>query len=296
MIASLERRMKIKRRIFIFLIALAVLASFQCQSEKKVRGVSLEVSFSEKKLTDNLITDIQYKWTTKKNFIKLKEGCQIFVHFWHRNNLIFYDSPTPEIPLSQWEPEKEYAFRRRIYIPPFIDANDPESRGFEILKLSIGFSFPAGTPGKPMRKVYEKKLKVFPPLDAPKISYEDGWYDYEINPEAALKRWRWTAGEARCIIDNPHRDALLVVKGGVRKEAVGSQKILFKVGGSILDEFVAADILFEKSYNVKKEILGDGDKFPLIIQTDKTFVPAELIPGSKDKRTLGTQISFLYFR
>jgi hypothetical protein len=294
--ASQERRMKIKRGIFIFIISLAVLASFQCKSEKKVKGISLEVSFSEKKLTDNLITDIRYNWKTKNNFAKLSDKCAIFVHFWDRHNLIFYDNHTPEIPLSKWEPGKEYSYQRRIYIPYFIDANDPEFKEFEILRLSVGIAFPVSKAEKPLRKVYEKKLKVFPPLDAPKITYEDGWYGYEINPEAALKRWRWTGREARCVIDNPHRDALLVIKGGVRKETVASQKIVFKIGDFILDDFVPEDILFEKSYSIKKEILGEGNKFPLIISTDKTFIPADVIPGSKDKRELGVQISFLYFR
>lgn len=288
--------MRLKKIILIILIVSVSLASFHCKSETKVRGISLEVSFSEKTLSDNLITDIQYNWKTKKNFTKLNDDCWIFVHFWHRHNLIFYDNHTPEIPLSKWEPGKEYSYRRRIYIPFFIDANDPEFKGFEILRLSVGIAFPGGTTKKPLRKVYEKKLKVFPPLDAPKIIYEDGWYGYEINPEAALKRWRWTAGEARCIIDNPHREALLVIKGGVRKEALGSQKIVFKIGDFILDEFVPGDILFEKSYNIKKEILGEKDKFQLIISTDKIFIPAEVIAGSKDRRELGVQISFLYFK
>jgi hypothetical protein len=288
--------MRLKRIILIILIVSVSLASFHCKSETKVRGISLEVSFSEKTLSDNLITDIQYNWKTKKNFARLNDKCGIFVHFWHRHNLIFYDNHTPEIPLSKWEPGKEYSYRRRIYIPFFIDANDPEFKGFEILRLSVGIAFPVNKTKKPLRKVYEKKLKVFAPLDAPTISYEAGWYDFEINPEAALKRWRWTAGEARCIIDNPHRDTLLVIKGGVRKEAPGSQKIVFKIGNFVLDEFVPGDILFEKSYNIKKEILGEQNKFQLIISTDKTFIPAEVIPGSKDKRELGVQISFLYFK
>ena len=113
--------MKIKRGILIFLIALAFLASFYCKSETKVRGISLEVNFSKKTLSDNLFTDIQYHWKTKKNFVKLNENCWIFVHFWHRYNLILYDNHTPEIPLSKWEPGKEYSYRRRIYIPFFID-------------------------------------------------------------------------------------------------------------------------------------------------------------------------------
>ena len=62
-------------------------------------------------------------------------------------------------------------------------------------------------------KAIEKKVKVLPPpLDTPEIIYEEGWYDLEINPDSFLKQWRWTASEARCIVDNPHRNALLVIK------------------------------------------------------------------------------------
>lgn len=289
--------MKPKKGILIFLVVLAAVGSYCCQQESGVRGVSLEVSFSEEVLSDNLFTDVRYKWKTKKNFVKPNEDCSIFVHFWHRSNLIFYDNHLPEVSLTQWEPEKEYSYQRRIYIPPFIDALDPEFKGFEILRLSVGIAFPSGTAKKPLMKVCEKKLKVFPPpADAPKIIYEDGWFDYEINPEASLKRWRWTAREAKCLFDNPRRDALLVIKGGVRKEALGSQKIVFKIDDSVLDEFKPGDILFEKSYSIKKEILGEEDRFQLTISTDKAFVPSEVIPGSKDKRRLGIQVSFLYFR
>lgn len=295
--AVLERRMRLKKGILIFIVVLAAVGSYCCQQGSRVRGVSLELSFSEEVLSDNLFTNVEYKWKAKKNFVKLNENCWIFVHFWHRSNLIFYDNHLPEVSLAQWEPEKEYRYQRRIYIPPFIDALDPEFKGFEILRLSVGIAFPSGTRKKPMSKVYEKKLKVFPPPpDTPKIIYKDGWYDYEINPEASLKRWRWTDKEASCIIDNPRRDALLVVRGGVRKEALGSQKIVFKIGDSILDEFMPGDVLFEKSYSIKKEILGEEDKFRLTISTDKAFIPSEVIPGSKDKRRLGIQISFLYLR
>ena len=59
---------------------------------------------------------------------------------------------------------------------------------------------------------------------------------------------------------------------------------------------MADDSFFEKSYDVKKEMLGEGDEFYLTIATDKVFIPAQIIPDSTDERELGLQVSFLYFR
>ncbi|GAG91777.1 unnamed protein product, partial [marine sediment metagenome] len=103
--------------------------SFSCKRETQIRGVELEVSFSEATLSDDLITDIQYRWKTKKDFEEVKEDLNAYVHFWHRYNLLFYDNHSPEIPTSQWEPEREYAYSRRIYIPTFIDRFGPAFKG-----------------------------------------------------------------------------------------------------------------------------------------------------------------------
>lgn len=111
-----------------------------------------------------------------------------------------------------------------------------------------------------------------------------------------LKQWRWTAKEAVCVIDNPHRDATLVIRGGVNLEAVPGQKVIFKINDTVLDEFVPQEAAFEKTYKITREMLGDKDEFRLIVTTDKTFIPAKTIPGSKDERELGVQISFIYFR
>jgi hypothetical protein len=43
-------------------------------------------------------------------------------------------------------------------------------------------------------------------------------------------------------------------------------------------------------------MLGEGEEFYLSIVTDKVFVPAEVMPDSKDERELGIQVSFIYFR
>ena len=287
-----------KRKISIALLLIVVVfAFFYCQKKAQVKGVNLEVAFSEPALSDNLITDVTYKWKTTREFQPMGRDQMIFVHFWHKNNLLLQDDYLPEPATSKWEPGKEYTFTRRIYIPPFIDEFDPQFKGEESLRLAIGFYSPYDRSGKSEVEILFEKLKVLPPpLDTPEVIYESGWYDLEINPESFLKQWRWTAKEGRCLVDNPRRDALLVIKGGVNLDVLEEQKVILKINELLLDEFIPTESAFEKSYNVKKEMLGEKDEFFLLITTDKTFIPAKVIPNSKDERELGIQISFIYFR
>lgn len=286
-----------KKEILFLLLLLAATVFLCCRKSSPVRGIELDVDFSESPLTDRLFTDIHYTWRIKHNFKRIDQDLVAFVHFWHRSNLIFHDNHRPEIPVSTWEPGQEYTYTRRVYLPPFIDALDPEFRGKEILKLSIGLAFPQDKSGKPLKKVYEKKLNVFPPPPGtPEIVYDDGWFDFEIDPDTSLKRWRWTAKEAKCVIDNPHRDALLVIKGGVKKDVFRDQKVIFRINDSVLDEFIPKKDYFEKHYGISKEMLGVEDRFSLVISTDRIFIPASVNPASKDERELGIQVSFIYFR
>jgi hypothetical protein len=92
------------------------------------------------------------------------------------------------------------------------------------------------------------------------------------------------------------RDALLVVKGGLNMDALKDQKVIIKINDMVLDEFVPTGGSFDKSYDIKKDMLGAENEFRLTIATDKTFIPAQALPGSADPRELGIQVSFLYFR
>jgi hypothetical protein len=288
--------MKRMARTLLILSAVLVVA-VACQKKTAVKGVELSVTFSEPALSDNLITDVEYKWKTTKDFEKLGRDYNVFVHFWHNTNMLLQDDYVPDVPTSQWETGKEYVYKRRIHIPPFIDEFDPQFKGEETLRLSVGLANPYDRSGKGQLEVLSKKLKVVPPpLGTPEVIYDSGWFDLEVNQDAVLKQWRWTGKEAKCVIDNPHRDALLVIKGGVNLEAVKDQKITFKINDLTLDEFIATDNVFDKSYNIKKEMLGEKDEFNLTVSVDKSFAPAKVIPNSKDERELGIQVSLIYFR
>lgn len=283
--------------ISVLLSALAIIGLASCQKQAKVEGVDLSVGFSDRTLTDNLITEMKYTWKTAGEFAKLPKDYTVYVHFWHGSNLLFQDDHTPPVPTTKWEPGQEYTYQRRIYVPSFIDEFDPSFKGEEELKLVVGFYNPYDRTGETKREILNRKLRVLPPPpDVPEIFYEKGWYDLEVDPQSPLKQWHWLGPEARCLIDNPGRDALLVIRGGVNKDVLPNQKVIFKINDLVLDEFVPAEAVFEKSYNIKKEMLGDQDEFSLIITTDQTFVPAKLNPQSKDERELAFQVSFIYFR
>ena len=286
-----------RKAAVVMLVLFIAVIFFQCTKKKQVQGITLDVTFSEEELSDDLITDIQYTWKTDSSFVRIEQEMQVYVHFWHKNNLLLQDDHIPEVPISEWDADQEYVYSRRVYIPEFIDEFDPEFKGEETLRLSVGISSPYDRTDETQQEIFEKKLNVLPPpLDTPEKIFENGWYDLEINPDAFLGQWRWTAKEARCIIDNPKRDVLLVIKGGVNLDALEDQKVIIKINDRILDEFIPDESYFEKSYNIKKEMVGEGEQFFLTIATDKVFDPADMLPNSKDKRELGLQISFVYFR
>ena len=275
----------------------AALAVIGCRKQAQVEGVNLDVRFSEATLSDNLMTDLTYTWKTGSDFVKLDRDYSVYVHFWHNDNLLFQDDYLPEPATSKWEPGQTYAVTRRIYIPQFIDEFDPAFKVEASLRLSVGLYNPFDRAGKSSREVLSKKLTVVPPpLGTPEVIYESGWYDLEVNQDTVLKQWRWTAKEARCVIDNPRRDALLIIRGEANLAAVKDQKVIFKVNDLAFDEFIPSEPLFDKSYQVKKEMLGDKDEFVLTIAVDRSFIPSKAIPWSKDDRELGLQVSFIYFR
>jgi hypothetical protein len=284
-----------KPRALAVLVALATLLSWPCRKQLGVRGLDLTVAFSARILTDNLFTDVTYRVRTGSALAPFAEDDKVISRFVHRGRLLFRDEYEPPVPTSKWEPDKAYTFTRRIYIPAFIDEFDPGFRGAERLELTVGLASPSDKTGDSELVLLRKTLRVVPPADSPVVVYLSGWYGQETDPQDPGRRWRWTSKEARAAIDNPGRDALLVLRGSADLASAG-QKVTISIDGKPLEEFAPGRGEFERRYNVKKEWLGDKKDFELVIGVDKTFVPARMTPGSKDERELGVRISLLYFR
>ncbi|MGD1010789.1 MAG: hypothetical protein ABR951_11655 [Candidatus Aminicenantales bacterium] len=284
-----------KLRALAILIAIATLLSWPCREQFGVRGMDLTVAFSVRVLTDNLFTDVTYRIRTDSSLAPITEDDRIISRFVYRGRLLIRDEYEPPVPTSKWEPNKEYTFTRRIYIPAFIDEFDPGFRGAEKLGLTVGLASASDKTGDPGLVLFRKTVRVVPSADSPVLVYLSGWYAQETDPQDPGRSWRWTSKEARVAIDNPGRDALLVLRGRAGLADAG-QKVTVSIDGKPLDEFAPGTGEFERHFTVRKEWLGDKDDFELVIGVDKTFVPARVTPGSNDQRELGVRISLLYFR
>ena len=111
--------------------------------------------------------------------------------------MLFADDYVPEVPTSKWEKGKEYTAKRRIYIPKFIDEFDPQFKGEETLRLSVGLFNPYDRTGQSEKEVLTKKLTVVPPpIGTPEVIYESGWAVARDcpSPELACELARYLAG------------------------------------------------------------------------------------------------------
>ncbi len=129
-------------------------------------------------------------------------------------------------------------------------------------------------------------------------TYEDGWYDPETDlsiEDPRCRHWRWTSKQAHCILANPRRDALLILRGARPLPILVNQSIRLELNSSCLDEFRLRASNFYIEYVIPAEMMGGDEKITLKISTDKTFIPSEVNPQTTDSRELGIQVHELFF-
>jgi hypothetical protein len=284
-----------KGRALAVLLVLAAFLSWPCRTSLAVKGVDLAVSFSAKTLTDNLFTNMTYRFKTGPGFEPIVENERVTAQFLRRGEVLIRDEFEPLIPTSKWRPGREYSFSRRIYIPPFIDEYDPTFKGSESLKLNAGLVLPGDMTGASRTIIHRRNLRIVPGSES-SVVYLSGWYELETEAGNPVRSYRWTSREARCLIDNPGRDALLVLRGSVDRVSVPGQKVTLSIDGRIMDQFSPDEPEFERSYVVGTEWVSADKDFILSIAVDRTFVPAKVVPGSHDERELGVRISLVYFK
>ncbi|MBN2345455.1 MAG: hypothetical protein JXO51_03625 [Candidatus Aminicenantes bacterium] len=288
-----------KSKLLGMLLALAML-TLSCGKKTDRRGIDLDLKLSPSTVTDSLFLKMDYEFKTAADFKKLGTDFSIFVHFWRVNGkeMLLQDDHSPVKGTGSWAANETISYSRVVFIPQFLNEFDVDFEGYEDLKLTVGLYDPKKKE-EPII-LFEKKLTIQPAsINAPEIVYDEGWNEIETDVNAKnpfAKSWRWTTGKSVCIIENPRKECTLIIKGGVNKTAFQDQKLILRINDSLLDEFIPAEADFSREYTVSPQLMGDGDEFSLRIETDKVFVPAKVLPDSKDNRELGAQIFFIYFR
>ncbi len=263
-------------------------------------GVKLNLSLSPDTITDFLYVTMDYEYEILDDFIKIDKDYLVFVHFWRLKSkeMLVQDDHLPVKKTSEWKAGDKVSYSRMFFIPKFLDELDIDFEGFEEIKLQSGLY----DPQNPTEKIvlFNQVLNVQPAsINAPDIIYSEGWNEEEMNLALSnpfYRVWRWTTKKAECIIENPKKKSVLIIKGGLHKSIFQDQTVILKINDTLLEAFISDSVTFEKKYILTPEQLGDEPEFRLTIETNKTFIPSSLNPENKDSRELGVQLYLLYFR
>lgn len=291
--------MKLKN-LFVLIIALMLLTS--CNKNSGNKGIELEMKLLPDTITDLLYVKMNYNFTLTEKFSasQLDGDYRIFVHFWRMKTkeMLLQDDHQPEKKIAEWKPGDTVSYSRVVFIPQFLDEFDIDFEGFEEVRLTVGLYKPSDEANKII--LYQEILTVnAASLNAPEKVYDEGWNQPETNLKMKNpdeRSWRWTKKKAVCIIENPQKESLLIIRGGVDKAIYTDQSVTFKINDTVLETFVPETAKFSKRYVISPQMMGKEDEFKLIIETDKTFFPSQLNKDVNDERELGVQIYFLYFR
>ena len=287
------------RSLSVFVLTLLIFSLISCSEKSDTKGIELNVQIIPETITDSLYVRMNYQFKLASDFKGMSDDYKVFVHFWRLKNkeMLLQDDHTPEKAVSKWKPEDSVTYSRVVFIPQFIDEFDIDFEGYEEVRLTIGLYKPTEE-----NKIilYQEVLNVqSASMNAPEMVYDEGWNQPETdlkikNPDE--QKWRWTKKKAVCIIENPRKESLLIIRGGVDKAKFEDQKVIFKINEKVLEEFVPGSAKFSRKYVISPEMMGTEDEFRFTIETDKTFVPSALKPEVNDDRELGVQVYFLYFR
>ena len=131
------------------------------------------------------------------------------------------------------------------------------------------------------------RLAAQPPV------YTSGWHPPESDPTTPESTWRWTRQTATLSFANPNADAVLYLDYAARPDVFtdGPQTVTVSAGDEVLQSFVADAAGWRlRRIPLSAAALDTGDPVEVQIAVDRTFVPATLPAGGRDRRELGIQV------
>ena len=209
--------------------------------------------------------------------------------------LIFAFDHTPDVPTSQWKPGQTIEYTKTVFIPIYPYVGEATIQvGLHSTSTQKRVALAGTDAGQHAYKV--AKLQLQPQTENVFTVYKEGWHPAEVAEHSATVEWYWTKKEATLSFKNPKKDSNFYLDvdnpGSVFTD---EQKVTVTMGGQALDEFTLKPKAPEmRKIALKAAQLGNGDVAELVIAVDKTYVPAKIIPGSKDPRELGVRVFHAY--
>jgi hypothetical protein len=280
-------------------VAALVLASSLAACRKKESPAppmaTPSVSLNHEKTPLGSPIDITYKFVVASD-ATFTEDLRVMVHVVDADEeLIFAFDHNPPVPTTQWKPGQTVEYTKTVFVPIYPYVGEATIQvGLHSTTTQKRVTLAGDDAGQHAYRV--AKLQLQPQTENVFTVFKEGWHPGEIAEHNATVEWQWTKKDATLSFKNPKKDSAFYLDldnpGSVFNEA---QQVTVTLGGQVIDEFTLQPKQPQlRKVTLKAAQLGSGDVAELVISVDKTYVPATLVPGSKDPRELGVRVFHAY--
>jgi hypothetical protein len=239
--------------------------------------------------------DITYRFVVA-NDAKFTEDLRVMVHVVDADEeLIFAFDHNPPVPTTQWKPGQTVEYTKTVFVPIYPYVGEATIQvGLHSTTTQKRVALAGDDAGQRAYKV--AKLQLQPQTENVFTVFKEGWHPGEVAEHNATVDWQWTKKDATLSFKNPKKDSLFYLDVDNPGTAFNEpQQVKVTLGSEAVDEFTLLPRQPQlRKVALKAAQLGTGDVAELLISVDKTYVPAALVPGSKDPRELGIRVFHAY--
>jgi len=276
-------------------LAAAAASLYSCRQKPPAEpGVATpQVTLNRQKAPLGSPIEVTYRFDVAENAPPFTEDYKVFVGFVDTDQeLMWTDDHDAAVPPTQWKPGQKIEYTRTVFIPvyPYIGEaaihmglySPTTQKRVALTGLDTG-----------QRAYNVAKLQLLPQSENVFIVLKDGWHGPETPPNDAHNEWQWTRKkQATLVFKNPRKDSLFYLDLDNPSHMFSDgQHVQVKLTDQVLDDFVLTEHRLLRRIPITAAQLGSTDMVELVVDVDKTFVPA-LVPAlnNKDPRELGVRV------
>ena len=276
-------------------LAAAAASLYSCRQKPPAEpGVATpQVTLNRQKAPLGSPIEVTYRFDVAENAPPFTEDYKVFVGFVDTDQeLMWTDDHDAAVPPTQWKPGQKIEYTRTVFIPvyPYIGEaaihmglySPTTQKRVALTGLDTG-----------QRAYNVAKLQLLPQSENVFIVLKDGWHGPETPPNDAHNEWQWTRKkQATVVFKNPKRESLFYLDLDNPSHMFSDgQHVQVKLTDQVLDDFVLTEHRLLRRIPITAAQLGSTDMVELVVDVDKTFVPA-LVPAlnNKDPRELGVRV------
>ena len=241
--------------------------------------------------------DVTYAFTVPQNAPAIGDDDVVFVHFVDKDGeLLWTDDHAPMPSTRDWKPGMAIKYTRTVFVPKFSSKTPYVGE----THVDVGLYSPktgqrlamTGT-DVGMRSYRVASFTLRPRTDNTFVIFQSGWHNTEIGAPGSGVEWQWSRKMATLRFRNPRRDAVFFLDCDQPVAVLGApQHVTVQIGPNTVDEFDLTPNHRElRRISLTPAQLGDADTIDMVVNVDRTFVPASLPQlKSSDSRELGIRV------